>query len=488
MSFPATSTSSIRADATTRSSAALPSNPGTELGTCGGVAVSLTNSRRLLPGAARQLGDAIVDVPLRGLDAVLARERIEREHGAHLPFGAQTILAAELFQPLRVGFELGTALARARQEILDERIHLPIDERFRYFERVAPHELLDQLLAHLFIRLATQGLLEPPAKLAAEILERRAFAVFLGELVVCGRKDLLADAAQHELEAHHLAGDGGIRVLLGKVDLDELLLADLRADERSLDLDGHRSLTELDQAVLALAVRKRLAVDRGRVVDRHEVTFPRLVATLDRTQLGERLAKMVDRAIDVALRDHATGALGGQTTRVGDLDLREHVDGRAVAQGLSRLDALRDDLRRTDRSEARLFDRVRIGVLDHVREHVGADLVAEQSLEHGTRRAARPEALELGLPLYAAEGALELRGDVVDRHLDRELPPRRVHFLDRHLHASRSASILANVDHGRVVREGGLEPPSLAGPDPKSGASASSATLALGLRRSFDRI
>src|SRR5206468_7705897 len=158
---------------------------------------------------------------------------------------------------------------------------------------------------------------------------------------------------------------------------------------------------------------------------RHEVPFPRLVATLDWTQLGERLAEMVNRAIDVLLRNRATRALGGQTTRVGDLDLREHVDGRAVAQGFSRFDALRNDLRRTDRTQARLFDRVRVGVLDQVRKHIGADLVAEQSLEHRARRAARSETLELGLALYTTERTLELCGDVVDRHLDRELPPRR---------------------------------------------------------------
>src|SRR5206468_1719293 len=97
--------------------------------------------------------------------------------------------------------------------------------------------------------------------------------------------------------------------------------------------------------------------------------------------------------------------------------------------------------RRADGAEARLFDRIGIGVFDQVREHVRTDLIAEESLEHGTRRAARPEAFELGLALYATEGALELCGDVVDRHLHRELPPRRIHFLDRHLHASRSTSL-----------------------------------------------
>jgi hypothetical protein len=74
-------------------------------------------------------------------------------------------------------------------------------------------------------------------------------------------------------------------------------------------------------------------------------------------------------------------------------------------------------------------------MLNQVRENVGTDLVAEESLEHRSRRSAGPEAFELGLTLHATEGAVELRGHGLDRHLDGELAPRRIHFLDRQLHA-----------------------------------------------------
>jgi hypothetical protein len=42
------------------------------------------------------------------------------------------------------------------------------------------------------------------------------------------------------------------------------------------------------------------------------------------------------------------------------------------------------------------------------------------------------------------------------------------------------------VPTARLVRKGGLEPPPLTGPDPKSGASANSATFALAYYMGFD--
>jgi hypothetical protein len=113
---------------------------------------------------------------------------------------------------------------------------LPLHERSRNLECVAPHELVDQLLANSLIRLAAERLREPLAESAAKLRQGRALSMFLGELVVGGRQHLLADAPKHQIEAHGLAGDGLIRVLLGKLYLDLVLLADFGADQRSLDL------------------------------------------------------------------------------------------------------------------------------------------------------------------------------------------------------------------------------------------------------------
>src|SRR5262249_61236548 len=108
-------------------------------------------------------------------------------------------------------------------------------------------------------------------------------------------------------------------------------------------------------------------------------------------------------------------------------------------------------------------------------EHLAPDLVAEHALDDGAWRLARPEATQPRLAADALESSIELGLHRLRRHLDPEPLADGGQVFDRHpglVHPSTRASGTT-----RTCERGDSNPHGCPR-DPKSRASASSATLA----------
>ena len=117
-------------------------------------------------------------------------------------------------------------------------------------------------------------------------------------------------------------------------------------------------------------------------------------AVLDRSQLRHRLAERVDDALDVGIRNDRSRALRLEAAELAHFDHRPDVDRRRVAKRRTWLDGFGFDVRRTDDGEPMLVHGLLQRLFDQAPEDLTTDLIAEDALEHGTRRLARPEPTE----------------------------------------------------------------------------------------------
>ena len=283
-------------------------------------------------------------------------------------------------------------------------------------------------------------------------------------------------------------------------------LARDRADQRILEAGDERVGAEHDLDVLARAALERLAVDRADEIDRH-------ASWLGRLAFGPRVvdAAGVGQALEGVRRPRPRRrrpAARAQYREIADLELRQHFqrhfESEIAARLQRRLDLLglgrQFDLRLHGEAQAVLVDDLLVGRVDRLLHDIGHHGAAIDALEMGDRHLARAEAVDLDLGLEVGELRVELRGEIAGGHHDVIFALQPLAQRLRHLHRQNRLSLIdqrptasaarpnsprfavALANHSQraaMVRAEGLEPPRFWSPEPKSGASTSSATPAL---------
>ena len=258
------------------------------------------------------------------------------------------------------------------------------------------------------------------------------------------------------------------------------------------------NLLDIDPA----AARELDAVDRSGEVDDHPVAV--LGAPVGIVPLRVLPAQNLDRAVDVRLADVDLRPLDRHRREVAERDLGEDLEHRRELERLARPRGARVRLDAGIAGDAQVLrpDRLvepgphRLG--DDVRAHLRPVLL----LDHLERHVAGAEAGDLRALREVGEALLHFAFDVAQRHGDVEaaleagggssLGHGRVRRIVEDTRGARSGSkaAVAPVLHSAavrapgseaapaLVRKGGLEPPRVTPPEPKSGASADSATFA----------
>src|SRR5581483_1514428 len=108
---------------------------------------------------------------------------------------------------------------------------------------------------------------------------------------------------------------------------------------------------------------------------------------------------------------------------------------------------------------------------DQVRQRLPTNLRAEALLDHLGRHLAGPETFQPHVAAHLGDALAHARLELLGRESDRQLALQLAGIFELHLHRC------------SVVRKVGLEPTRCYPPEPKSGASTSSATFARGVER-----
>ena len=235
--------------------------------------------------------------------------------------------------------------------------------------------------------------------------EVRVLAHVLGERVVRGREDLLAQLLELHGEVDLLAGEALLRVVLGEGDVEVGELAGLEADEVGLEARDQAVLAEDERHPLRRAAVERHAVLRPREADDGPVAVPGR-PVLDGREGRVLVAQLVDDLVDLRLVDLLD--LGGEVEVrvVAELHLGAHLDGRLEAQRLA-LDRLDDlDVGVGERDDALLDHGVAVRDLDQLLHGLVQDRGGpEDALEDGPGRLAGAEARRRACGARAAGSA-----------------------------------------------------------------------------------
>ncbi len=312
-------------------------------------------------------------------------------------------------------------------------------------------------------------------------------AHLLGEGVVEGRDLLGLQGLERRLHRGGLAAQRRVAVVVPERLLELHRLPHLGAGQLLEVPLAHRARADLDGDVLGLRAREGLALDGALVVDDRPVARLRLEPAFDRHELGERLLQARELG-----RDHLVGHLGrlaghGEAPVVLGLEVGLHLHTGRVAERLPLGDSLGDrDAGGRHHRQVLGLDGLGEGLRHDALGDVALHLRPKLALEDLARRLAGAEPLELHPAGEAHVGALQLLGDALGVHLDGDLALDGRHRLDLDLHVAstfgwkpvkgryllRAPPVLVK----RRVGGEGLEPSRLAALDPKSSASASSAT------------
>src|SRR5919106_2262676 len=444
------------------------SQPHRQRFTCLGVAELLAHLRHRGAGLRRELGDLLVHILVARLQAVLLRDRVEKQCPLHLAIRSRAQLVAQLVEIEVQRPRIHSALRHRVEGTSKHRVHAAIHHHPRDIERVLVHQLLDDLLSLLLRRLPLRRALQIATHLSLQALQRLGRLHFVGERIVQLWGHLPLQSLELNVEArgpaphllHGVVAGKGVIDIAGFTDAGALERADIALDQLSLgDLDGD---------VLRLAAGKVLAVDERLIIDQRPVTPLRDVAIRNWLQPRHHLPHPLQLLADLLVADRDFLALQLQSFVTLGIDLRTHLDARLERERLLWLETGGiGDLRAGNGLHVVLANGLQVRALDDVLDHVVLDLLLEALLENAPRDLAWPKAGDLHLAPERAVGPIELPDDLRALHFDRQLAFNRRELLDLSLHLR---SLL------EAMGGEGLEPSHLAVPDPKSGASTNSAT------------
>src|SRR5712664_803993 len=364
----------------------------------------------------------------------------------------------------------GVASARARTRRSSD---LPHDHRVGHGELVALEHGAHDLVLQLAPLLGLTPRLELLAHLDPERLERLELPERLRELVVERGQDLLLDLAHLERGRAALAAQRLEAMVVGKAQRDVLHFPGLHAHGGGGDLRHHRAAA--DHEVIAVGGRRLVLLGAERVVHPREV--PDSGRAIHRAELRLLLAHLLEGGGHLVVADGARRVLhlDALVIRERDRGLHLHHGHERERRVLLELDFLEIGL--VDGIEARLGERLPVDVGDEVLGDLAPHDVGEVQLHERARNVSFAEAGQARLFLDAAVRALPFLLDDVGGCLDGQAPLAGLELLDRHLHERTTHTSV--IDAPNWCERGGSNPQRiLHPPDPKSGASASFATLA----------
>ena len=156
------------------------------------------------------------------------------------------------------------------------------------------------------------------------------------EVLVELGQDLLAQLAQLDREVGGLAGQLGLRVVVGEGDVELGRAADLEPDEVRLEARDEPLLAEDQRHPLGGAALERLAVAGPDERDDRVVAVLR-AAALDRGQRRVLVAQLLDDLVDPGVVDRVDLGPEVEVLVVAELDLRADLDGRLEDERLALL-------------------------------------------------------------------------------------------------------------------------------------------------------
>ena len=340
--------------------------------------------------------------------------------------------------------------------------------------------------------------LEVGADLRPQRVERLERPEVLGQLVVERRDHPGADGLDRDVVGHGGAGELLDGVVRGIAHVEGLRAAGAEADERLVESGRIGRGADVDRDVVmavgvGLAVGGRLAIvgpgscraleiEHDRIAVRHPAPFDRLVAGGAILQARQRL---IDRRV-VHLRDLAAQGEARVVTRV---DGRHRFEAGRELERLALFDDDVADVGRVDRLDATFAQRLVDGARDEAVCHIVQDLIAE-ALPHDLRwHLARPEPRDPRRSAVIAGDLVDLGVDHRARDFDHQVLAGVADVDEFGFHVGfglkcgnrgHLPSLACSPGRPEAYAKGGSRTPkAFRLPDPKSGASASSATFAL---------
>ena len=241
-----------------------------------------------------------------------------------------------------------------------------------------------------------------------------------GELVILGRRDLLAELPEIDREVGGLAGQGRLGILLREGDVELDRVAHGRADDVILEARDEALLTEDERHPLGRAALERDTVTGPDEADHGVIALPG-GAILDRPERGVLVTQLVDDGLDLGIVGRLDLRGEREVAVVAELDLRRDLHGGREPEGLAllRLDDIDRGLRQ--RHQPLLADRLAIGLVDEDLDGLVEDrLRAEDALEHEPGRLARAEARDLRPSSQPANGFVHGTAKPLGRQLELE--------------------------------------------------------------------
>src|SRR5918996_1477799 len=412
-----------------------------------------------------------------GRDPPWFGDRAQRQRPPHRFLGARPQLSHDLAVVPLDAVGIDTLAAQPLAGVLDLVGDLPHDHGVGHAELVAGQQRIDDLVLELAPRLRLPLRLQLAAHLGPDRVERVELAERLGELVVEGRQQLLLDLTDLQRGGAGLAPQRLHPVIVGEAEADLTLVARPHADDGGIDLRQHGAAA--DDEVIAGGGGRLVALGGERVVDDDQVALGG--GALDAAELGVLVAHALERLHHFGIRDRRGRVLDLHAAILGQDDGRLDFDDGREGQRRAFLQREVPKVRLVHGVDARLGQRAAVDVRDEVLGHLSAHIVREVQLHERARHVPAPEARQARPLLHAPVGLLPLLLDDVRRRLDSQTTLASLDLLHGDLHAGlvSSCGSYTRTRCSQVVREGGVEPPRAASPpDPKSGASASFATLA----------
>ena len=258
----------------------------------------------------------------------------------------------------------------------------------------------------------------------------------------------------------------------------------------------HGLCTHLDKPTFSLQPPDRFPIAESGIVEPHHITAFHPVSIHHWMQLGKGFSQLGEGALYLLLPDRPDLLLNLYPLIVCHCNVGSDFHGGRVAKGLTKDKFFRDDVRPGNDRKEMFFERLRVRLLYQERTDLRSDLLAEVSFKEGTRHLSRTKPLETSLVLQSAVCLFHFFPYSLRGNLKADLLLYRAEGFNKDFHGRRREAAagedvlkLALDNTLPAIRKGGIHcergdlnphPPS-SGLDPKSSASANSATLAFGV-------
>ncbi len=377
-------------------------------------------------------------------------------------------------------FHLRVALLEVIERALGHLLGLGLHHRLRHGDRIG----LDQHVHRLLLDPGAQALGDLALEVGLHLIAHlRGVAVpdaeRTGEIRIDLRQLRLLDLLDGHGELHEIAGQVLGMVVVGKPDVEALLLARGDAFQGGLEVGQHHAAADEDRVVGRLAAIELRAVLAAGEVDDEAIAFRGGTAC---RRIGRALlAQHFDGLVDLGVGHGQHRFLDRLAADVGDLELGIDLEDRGEFHLRGVCGLLRLDARLAGDAQVPGAHQFAEGLLDGRADRVGMRLAAVHLRHHLHRHLALAETRHLGGLGDALELLLHLARDLGVRHGHVDAALERIggrlvvlgRFHEESLFETEKRKLA-----GKLVRRKGLEPLCLAALEPKSSASTNSATLA----------